>query len=89
MEEYFHIVLDHRPSEIRLLDGADGHRTHDKDTESEAYGCGAAALVPYRSLRVMHGNGISAARIAAHFEVSRELVHFRLKVTRLLRRTRK
>jgi hypothetical protein len=87
MEEYFHIVLGHQPSQIRLLCGANGHRSHDKDTESEAYGCGAAALIPYRSLRTMHGEGLSAGRIAAHFEVSRELVEYRLKVTRLLRRS--
>jgi Zn-dependent peptidase ImmA (M78 family) len=87
MEEYFHIVLGHQPSEIRLLSGANGHRTHDKNTESEAYGSGAAALVPYRPLRAMHGDGVSPAKIAAHFEVSRDLVYYRLKVTRLLRRS--
>jgi Zn-dependent peptidase ImmA (M78 family) len=88
MEEFFHIVLGHRPSEIRLLDDGDGHRTHDKDTESEAYACGAAALVPYRSLKTMFSDGTNAARIATHFRVSTDLVYFRLKVTRLVRRAR-
>jgi len=89
MEEFFHLRLGHRPSEIRLLGGTDGHRTHDKDTESEAYACGAAALVPYRALKAMFSDGASAARIAAHFRVSSDLVHFRLNVTRLLRRARR
>jgi hypothetical protein len=89
MEEFFHLRLGHRPSEIRVLGGRDGHRTHDKETESEAYGCGAAALVPYRSLKAMYGSGMSVPKIAAHFQVSTELVYFRLKVTRLLRRQRK
>lgn len=89
MEEFFHIRLGHRPSEIRMLDGAGGHRTHDKETESEAYACGAAALVPYRALKVMFSAGTSPARIASHFQVSSDLVYFRLKVTRLVRRAQR
>lgn len=88
MEEFFHIRLDHRPSQLRLLGDADGHRTHDQQVESEAYASGAAALVPYRALKALYASRTSAARIAAQFEVSPDLVYFRLKVTRLLRRAR-
>ena len=85
MEEFFHLRLGHRPSLIRLY-GEDGNRTFDRGVESEAYGSGAAALVPYAGLRQMIDQGLTTGKIATLFGVSIDLVVFRAKVTRLYRR---
>jgi hypothetical protein len=86
MEEYFHIRLGHPRSQLRLLSGKDGHRTYNRNVEQEAYDCGAAALVPYRPLKAMFDGGRSITAIASHFAVSGDLVTFRAKVTRCLRK---
>jgi hypothetical protein len=44
---------------------------------------GAAALVPYSSLRRMVDQGKTSREIARHFNVSRELVEYRMKISRL------
>lgn len=86
MEEFFHLRLGHPPSKIRIYDGAGSERTIAKAIESEAYGSGAAALVPYKALRDSIGHGWDVGRIARQFEVSGELVRFRAKVTKQYRR---
>ena len=58
-------------------------RDYHAEIEEEAYGTGAAALVPYTALKRMVGEGRTAAEIAKHFNVSRALVEFRIKVCRL------
>lgn len=82
MEEFFHLQLGHPPSLISLHSGA---RTHNAAVESEAYGSGAAALVPYQGMKLMVDAGCRVIEIAANFEVSPELVLFRAKVTKLYR----
>jgi Zn-dependent peptidase ImmA (M78 family) len=82
MEEFFHLWLGHPPRVLRYY-GDDSARTYNKAVENQAYGSGAAALVPYRALRARIRAGQSSADIADHFEVSRDLVLFRSKVTRL------
>jgi len=82
MEEFFHLWLGHPATTVRVYqDGAS--RTFDRRVESEAYGSGAAALVPYGTLRQRLSRGESVRAIAEHYEVSRDLVLFRIKVTRL------
>jgi hypothetical protein len=82
MEEFFHLWLKHPPSRVRVYDAQGRLRTHDGTIESEAYGCGAAALVPYSSLKIMIDAGKSTREIAQLFQVSRALVEFRAKVTK-------
>jgi len=84
MEEFFHIYLEHSTTTLRLLPNLEeANRTYDAAAEGQAYSCGAAALVPYAGLKDMVGAGITVTQIAAHFVVSRDLVLFRLKVTKL------
>jgi len=83
MEEFFHLWLEHPPSLIRVYQDGEGERIYDPAIEDEAYACGAAALVPYQALRSMVHAGKPVEVIAEHFEVSRELVLFRAKVTKL------
>jgi len=81
MEEVCHILFGHRPSGI----AADqlGGRSYNFDIEQEAYSVGAAALVPYYSLRSFLVSGVSIRRIAHHFGVTPSLVVYRAKGTRL------
>jgi hypothetical protein len=90
MEEFFHLYLGHPPSHIRVMTSGDGvNRSYNPDVEHEAYGCAAAALVPYAGLRQMVLGGLMVSRIAAHYRVSPQLVLFRLKVTRLYSKMRR
>jgi uncharacterized protein DUF955 len=82
MEEFFHLWLGHPASVLRYYRD-DLARSYNKAVENEAYGSGAAALVPYRSLRARIEAAQSVANIAEHFDVSRDLVTFRMKVTKL------
>ena len=82
MEEFFHLWLGHAPTTLRC-DTSGGRRDYDANKESEAYGSGAAALVPYASLREMLKAGVSVPHIGEHFNVSEQLVEFRVKVAKL------
>lgn len=83
MEEFFHLWLEHPPTNLRIYSDGDGERDYDAEKESEAYGSGAAALVPYKPLRAMLEDGKSVGLIADHFFVSEQLVDFRIRVSKL------
>lgn len=89
MEEISHVFLGHQPNRLHVVTEDERGRTSSRDyrkaDEEAAYGTGAAALVPYSSLRRSILKGETSAQIAKHFRVSRELVEYRLKVTRLWR----
>ena len=89
MEEICHVFLGHQPNRLSIVTrderGKVMNRDYRKADEEEAYGVGAAALVPYASLKKMLFAGKSSKEIGLHFRVSRELVEYRMKVTRLWR----
>ncbi len=58
-------------------------REYNEANEEAAYAIGAAALVPYAALRRFVLSGKTSLEMGRHFGVSRELVEYRLKVTRL------
>lgn len=89
MEEYFHLKLRHPGSRIRLLAGGQRERTLNSEIERVAYGSGAASLVPYSGLRELLAAGAGLSDIAGRFDVSADLVAFRLKVTKQYRRLRR
>jgi len=87
MEEICHVFLGHQPSRL-AIENVNKHgkpiaRDYRENDEEEAYSVGASALVPFSALRRMVNQGKTSREIARHFKVSRELVEFRLKVTRL------
>ena len=87
MEEICHVFLGHKPSRLSV-ERRDKHgriiaRDYNESIEEEAYGTGAAALVPYAALRRMVESGRSSREIARHFYVSQALVEYRIKVSRL------
>ena len=89
MEEIAHVFLGHQASRLNIEAkdhrGRSISRDYRKVDEEAAYGTGAAALVPYAALRKFVLDGQTSLEIAKHFRVSRELVEYRLKVTRLWR----
>jgi len=89
MEEISHVFLGHQANRLHVVTedarGRTASRDYRKADEEAAYGVGAAALVPYSSLRRAILRGDTSVQIARHFRVSRELVEYRLKVTRLWR----
>lgn len=87
MEEICHVFLGHQPNRLSVVTkdsrGKVMARDYRKSDEEEAYGVGAASLVPYASLRKLLLQGKNSREIAGHFRVSRELVEYRMKVTKL------
>ncbi|MFZ1700547.1 MAG: ImmA/IrrE family metallo-endopeptidase [Pyrinomonadaceae bacterium] len=87
MEEVCHVFYGHKPSrlaiEARNKDGKIIARDYNHSIEEEAYSTGAAALVPYTGLKRMVVGGKTINEIARHFYVSRALVEYRIKVSRL------
>ncbi len=87
MEEICHVFMGHKPSRLAIenknKDGQTIARDYHAEIEEEAYSIGAAALVPYSALRRKVNQGKTSREIAEHFKVSRELVEYRIKVSRL------
>ena len=87
MEEVCHVFLGHKPSRLAIKrkdkQGNIVARDYNADIEEEAYSTGAAALVPYLALMRYVEEGKTSAEIARHFGVSRALVEFRIKISRL------
>jgi hypothetical protein len=89
MEEICHVFLAHQPNRLSVVTkderGKVMNRDYRKADEEEAYGVGAAALVPYAALKRLLLQGKASREIGLHFRVSRELVEYRMKVTHLWR----
>lgn len=87
MEEVSHLFLGHKPSRLAIeRKDAQGNllaRDYNAEIEEEAYSTGAAALVPYLGLKKMVEQGKTVAEISRHYRVSRALIEYRLKVSRL------
>jgi uncharacterized protein DUF955 len=87
MEEICHVFLGHKPDRLAVITQHKRTQTVSRDykkaDEEAAYAIGAAALVPFATLRKFVLIGKSAADIAEHFKVSRQLIVYRLKVTHL------
>ena len=87
MEEISHVFLGHKPSrlavETRDKQGNVLARDYNAEIEEEAYATGAAALVPYAGLKKMVESGKTSAEIARHYNVSKPLVEYRIKISRL------
>lgn len=87
MEEICHVFLGHQANRLAVETRDENGQLRARDyvaaDEEAAYSIGAAALVPYTSLQKFIRRGWSIRDLAQHFRVSRPLVEFRLKVTRL------
>ncbi|HEX5708508.1 MAG TPA: ImmA/IrrE family metallo-endopeptidase [Pyrinomonadaceae bacterium] len=87
MEEVCHVFLGHKANRLSIVaqnkQGKTVARDYNDADEEAAYAVGAAALVPYSGLRRLVRRGKTSIEIARHYNVSRELVEYRMKVSRL------
>ena len=87
MEEVCHVFLGHKANRLSIVaqnkQGKTVARDYNDADEEAAYAVGAAALVPYAALRRFVLQGKTSKEIAQHFNVSRELAEYRIKVSRL------
>lgn len=82
MEELAHIYLDHKPSQLVDIGGI-VLRSWNSSNEKQAYAVGSAALLPEYLLKGARTRGYTAEQVSEQHQVSRELVAFRLNVTRI------
>ncbi len=87
MEEICHVFLGHKANRLSIVaknsQGQTVSRDYNDADEEAAYAVGAAALVPFTVVRRLLHAGKTSAEIARRFGVSRELVEYRIKVSRL------
>lgn len=87
MEEVCHVFLGHKANRLSIVaqnkQGKTVARDYNEADEEAAYAVGAAALVPFSALRRLVHAPKTSIEIARHFNVSRELVEYRMKVSRL------
>jgi hypothetical protein len=87
MEEVCHVFLGHKANQLAIVcqtkDGKTLAREYNHADEEAAYAVGAAALLPFSALRRFVHAGKRSTEISRHFNVSRELVEYRIKVCRL------
>lgn len=81
MEEIVHTHTRHRPSGIVPAANGLQVREYNKAQETEAYGIGAAALLPWGQFFKVVNVGRSIDEIAGEFQVTAELIEYRIKIT--------
>jgi len=81
MEEIAHIHLGHSPCGLLRSDDGLRMRSYDKQQEQDAYGVGAAALIPWGALFPPINKGASIEELAERYELSEELVRCRIQIT--------
>lgn len=81
MEEIAHVHLGHVPTV--LIKSADGLRMRDynKTQEEEAFGVGAAALMPWVTFFRAINTGRTIDQLAETYELSQPLITYRVKIT--------
>jgi Zn-dependent peptidase ImmA (M78 family) len=89
MHELSHIILDHEPSQVILsVDGSIGMRSFDTKQEDEANWLGWTLLLPRPALMHCIHLGFDPAQIAVDYDVSEQLVKYRLGITGVHRQSR-
>jgi hypothetical protein len=81
MEEIAHIHLKHKPTGlVRSVNGM-CMRSYDRAQEEEAFGVGAAALIPWSALFPAINTGVTIDQLVERYELSGELVRYRIQIT--------
>lgn len=81
MEEVVHIYRRHTPTGLRELLPGLRVRDYDKNQEAEAYGVGAAVLLPWSQFFGEINVGKSVYELSEAFDVTEALIEYRIKVT--------
>jgi len=81
MEEVTHVHLRHEPSVLTVRADGVQVREYVEEIEKEAYGVGAAALVPWDTLFPALNGGASVDDLSEAYDVTTELITYRIKIT--------
>ena len=81
MEEIAHTHLNHVPSGLSPVAEGCIVRRFDREQEDEAYGVGAAALLPWQVLFRAVNAGRAIAELAEENDVTEDLIQYRIKIT--------
>ena len=81
MEEVVHIYRGHTPTGLHELLPGLRVRDYDKNQEAEAYGVGAAVLLPWSQFFGDINAGKSVYQLSEAFDVTEALIEYRIKVT--------
>jgi hypothetical protein len=81
MEEIVHIHQKHKPSGLRDVMPGLRSREYHTEQEMEAYGIGAAVLLPWGQIYRAIDAGTATVDIAEAFDVTEALVQYRIKIT--------
>jgi hypothetical protein len=81
MEETVHIHRRHTPTGLREIAPGLRVRTYDQAQEAEAYGVGAALLLPWGRFYHSLDTGTPVEEISEEYDVTSQLVQYRIKVT--------
>lgn len=80
MEEIAHVHLGHEPTQLILRDDSVDIRDYNKAQEQEAFGVGAAALLPWPSFFNAINGGQCVQDLAEKYDVTTHLIQYRIKI---------
>lgn len=83
MEEICHVLLGHKADRLGTGAAHGKNRDYESERECEAYGVGAAALLPYHAVNEWLSRGNGSREIARRYGVSTALVGYRAKIVGL------
>lgn len=83
MEEICHVLLGHKADRIGAIEAGPATRDYESERECEAYGVGAAALLPFHAVNEWLNRGQGSREIARRYGVSTALVEYRAKIVGL------
>lgn len=81
MEEVVHIYRKHKPSGLTEVAPGLKVRSYEPEQEAEAYGVGAAVLLPWATFYHAINTGTPIDEIGDKYDVTPQLVEYRIKVT--------
>ena len=81
MEEIAHRHFGHEPSRITLSGDGLCIRDFSREDEAEAYGVGAAALLPWVTFFPVLNVGRTIEELTEIYDVTTELIEYRIKIT--------
>lgn len=81
MEEICHAYFNHAPTRLIATEPGVFVREFNATQEKDAYGVGAAVLLPWSLFYHRINDGTSIEQIAEEFDVTTHLVQYRIKIT--------
>ena len=81
MEEIAHVSLGHVPTELRRQRNGLRVRDYNVSQEEQAYGIGAAALIPWSVFFRQLNSGMRISAMAERYRVSEALIRYRISIT--------